>query len=194
MKVKIFELIYLGILIGIITISIILFIFMNALVGFVLSLIGLTFAIFDNILKPYRKEFEEKIKEQKKVKYLFALFQELLEYLESKQYWDNNERNDEKINTKILSFTDNIEELRKYFGYNIINEERGQFNKKITLLEGRFIITFKNHTPYDCYINKKGRVNGPFKLYEENTSASEIKNLMHNEIKTNLKDKYNLEI
>ena len=194
MKVKIFELVYLGILMGIIVISTILFIFMNVLVGFVLSLIGITFAIFDNILKPYQKKFEEKIKECKKVKYLFDMFQELLEYLESKRYWDSNERNDEKINTRILSFTDNIEDLRKYFGYNIINEQRGQFNKKITVLEGRFIITFKNHTPYDCYINKKGRVNGPFKLYEENTSASEIKDLMYNEIKTNLKNKYNLTV
>ena len=131
---------------------------MNVLVGFVLSLIGLTFAIFDNILKPYQKEFEEKIKEYRNVKYLFDSIQELLEYLESKQYWDNKERKDEKINTKILSFIDNIENLRKYFGFNIINEERGKFNKIITILEGRFIITFRNHHPYESFINKKGRV------------------------------------
>ncbi len=194
MKVKFFELFYLGMLMGIVVISILLFIFMNTLVGFILSLIGITSAIFDYILKPYRKEYEEKNKEYKKVKYFFDSFQELLEYLESNQYWECSERKNEKINTKILSFTDNIEELRKYFGFNIINEERGQYNKKITILEGRFIITFRNHAPYDCYINNNGRVNGPFKLYEENTSASEIKNFMYNEIKSNLKNKYNLTI
>lgn len=167
---------------------------MNVLVGFVLSLTGITFAIFDNILKPYRKDFEEKIKEYRNVKNLFDLIQELLEYLESKEYWDNKERRDEKINTKILSFIDDIENLRKYFGFNLINEERGNYNKKITILEGRFIITFRNHTPYESFINKKGRVLGPFNLNKENTTASEIKDLMYTEIKNKLKNKYNLKI
>jgi len=191
---KIFELIYLGILIGIISLSILLFIFMNELVAFVFSLIGITIAVFDDIIKPFRKEFEERTKESKKVKVLFGLIQELLEYLESKQYWDNTETRDEKINTKILSFTDNIEDLRKYFGLNIVNEERGKYNKTITILEGRFIITFKNHTPYESFINKRRRVRGPFRLNESNTTALEIKEVMYSEIKTKLKNKYNLKI
>ena len=167
---------------------------MNELVAFVFSLIGIMIAIIDNIIKPFQKEFEERIKESKKIKELFDSIQKLLEYLESKQYWGNNEGRDEKINTKILSFTDNIEDLRKYFGFNILNEERGKNNKQITLLEGRFIITFRNHAPYECFINKKGRISGPFRLYKGISSASEIKDLMNNEIKTKLKCKYNLKI
>jgi len=121
---KIFEWIYLGILIGIVVLSIFLFIFMNELVAFIISLIGISVAIFDNIIKSSRKEFEEKIKESKNIGDLFISIQELLEYLEGDQYWGNNERRDEKINTKILRFTDHMEDLRKYFGFNIINIER----------------------------------------------------------------------
>jgi len=61
-------------------------------------------------------------------------------------------------------------------------------------LEGRYIITFRNHAPFECFINKKGRVQGPFKLHEENTTAQEIKNLMYNEIKSKLKNNHNLKI
>ncbi len=148
----------------------------------------------ERILKHYNKRVEEKINEYKTGKYLFDLIQELLEYLESKQYWDNKERKDEKINTKILSLIDNIEDLRKYFGINIINEERGYYNKKITILEGRFIITFRNSKPFESFIDKKGSVSGPIKLYDGETSASDIKDLIYYEIKTKLKSKYNLTI
>ena len=63
-----FEQIYLGILIGIITLSIIFYFLMNELIAFVVSLIGIIIAIFNNVLKPYQKELEEKNKDIKKSK------------------------------------------------------------------------------------------------------------------------------
>ena len=44
------------------------------------------------------------------------------------------------------------------------------------------------------FIDKKGSVSGPFKLYDGETSASDIKDLIYYEIKTKLKSKYNLTI
>ena len=142
----------------------------------------------------HQRDFEEKIIENEKVKELFALIQELIEYLVSKTYWDNEEIKDEKINTKILRMTDNIENLRKYFGFNIINEERGKYDKIITILEGRFILNFRNRNPYESFINKKGRMKGPFRLCNENISSLEIKDLMYKEIRTELKNKFNQKI
>lgn len=191
---KIFEWVYLGILMGIILLSILLFIFMNELVAFIISLIGIIVAIFDNIMKSIRKDFEEKVKESKKVEELFNSFENLIEYLESEDYWDNNDRRDEKINTKMLSFKDSMEDLRKYFGFNILNVEREKYNKTITILEGRFVVTFRNHLPYECYINKKDRVRGPFELRKENKPAQDIKYLMYNEMKSKLRNRYNLKI
>ncbi len=137
---------------------------------------------------------ELSIYDSKKINDLFDSIQDFLEYLESEQYWGNTEIRDEKINTKILNFTDNIEDLRKYFGFNIINEDQGKFFKTITILDCRFIITFKNHAPYESLINKKGRVIGPFRLNKGNTSAQKIKELLYKEIKTKLIKKYNLKI
>ena len=70
---------------------------------------------------------EEKNKDTKKVQELYIILKELVEHLESKEYWDNTEINDEKVNTKISGIVDNIEDFRKYFGLNIINEERRKF-------------------------------------------------------------------
>jgi len=189
-----FEQIYLGILTGIITLSVILYFLMDALIAFVIFLIGIIIAIFNNVLKPYQKELEEKNKDIKKVQELYIILKELIEHLESKEYWDNHEINDEKVNTKISQVVDNIEDFRKYLGLNIINEERGKFNKTITILEGRFILKFRNHSPYESFINKKGRVKGPFKLYEGDTTSLEIKNLLLTEIKDKLKKKFVLDI
>ncbi len=192
---RINELIYSGILLGIFTLSILLFIYMDdKLVGFALALIGTALPIIEKIIKPFQENKEEKFKKSQKVKELYNSFRDFIKYLESKQYWANSERNDERINTKILSFRDNIGDFRKYFGYNIINEERTQYAKKITILEGKFIITFRNHSPYESYIKKKGIEGGPFRLYKGNTSAIEIKDLMFNEIRTRLKEKFNLKI
>ena len=192
---KIYELIYTVILIAIFTLAILLFIYVDdKSVAFAFALIGIVIPIIDNIIKPFQEKKEEKFKESQKVKELYNSIQDFFKYLESKQYWANPEKKDEKINTKILSLHDNIEDLRKYFGYNIINEERGQYKKKITILEGRYIITFRNSKPFESFINKIGRVRGPFKLYEENNTALEIKDLMYTEIKNKLKNKYNLKL
>ncbi len=148
------------------------------------------------IIKEIEKwgHIELSIYDSKKINDLFDSIQDFLEYLESELYWGNTEIRDEKINTKILNFTDNIEDLRKYFGFNIINDNQGKFFKTITILDGRFLITFKNHAPYESSINKKGRVIGPFRLNKGNTSAQKIKELLYKEIKTNLIKKYNLKI
>jgi hypothetical protein len=167
---------------------------MNELIAFIFSQIGIIIAIFNIILKPFQKELEEKNKDIKKVRELFVILQELIGYLESKEYWENSEIYDEKVNTKISLIVDNIEDFRKFLGLSLIHEERNKFNKIITILEGRFILKFRNHNPYEGYINKKGRVQGPFKLRYDNKTSSEIKNLLFTEIKSRLKKKFNLEI
>jgi cell shape-determining protein MreC len=185
---KIFEWIYSAILLGVIILAIFLFISKNELVAFIISLIGIAVAIFDNIFRSIRKDFEEKIRERKKVKALFNSFKSLVEYLESKNYWGNIDTKDEKINTKLSIFSDNMLDLRKYFGINILNVERGRYDKTITILEGRYIMTFRNHSPYKCDINKKDRVRGPFELRKENDVAQNIKNLMLSEMGSKFQD------
>jgi len=118
--------------------------------------------------------------------------QDLLEYLESEEYWVNTGNRDERLNSKILKFTDYSGALKKYFGINIISEEQGSPIKTITILEGRYIVTFKISAPFESTINKKGRVMGPFSLDTRNTSAQEIKELLFNEIKTKINNEYNL--
>jgi len=132
--------------------------------------------------------------DRKSVNELFNSILDFLKYLESEEYWVNTGNRDEKLNSKILNFTDNIEDLKNYFGFNIISQEEGNSIKTITILEGRYIITFKIHTPYESTINKKGRVMGPFRLDKRNTSAQKIKELMFSEIRTKLKMKHNLKI
>ena len=92
------------------------------------------------IIKEIEKwgHIELSIYDSKKINDLFDSIQDFLEYLESELYWGNTEIRDEKINTKILNFTDNIEDLRKYFRFNIINDNQGKFFKTITILDGRF--------------------------------------------------------
>ncbi len=131
---------------------------------------------------------------RKRVNELFNSILDLLEHLESEEYWVNTGIRDEKLKAKILNFTDNIEDLKNYFGFNIISQEQGNSFKTITILEGRYIITFRIHPPYESTINKKGRVMGPFRLDKENTTAQEIKKLMFSEIRAKLKMKLNLKI
>ena len=134
---------------------------------------------------------EISIYDKKRVNELFNSIMDLLEYLESEEYWVNSGIRDEKLNIKILNFTENIEDLKKYFGLNIISQEQGSYFKTITLLEGRYIITFKIHAPYKSTINKKGRVMGPFRLDKRNTAAQKIKELIFSEIRNKLKMKHN---
>lgn len=86
--------------------------------------------------------------------------------------------------------TNNIEDLKNYFGFNITNQEQGISFKTIAILEGRYIIAFRFRPPYESTINKKGRVRGPFRLDKENTTAQNIKKLMLSEIRTKLKIKH----
>lgn len=137
---------------------------------------------------------EISIYNSKRVNELFNSILDFLEYLESEEYWVNTGIRDEKLNTKILNFTDNIEDLKSYFGFNFISQEQGDSLKIITILEDRYIITFKIHAPYESTINKKGRVMGPFRMDKRNAAAQEIKELMFNEIRTKLKMKHNLKI
>jgi len=135
---------------------------------------------------------EISIYDSKRINELFNSIQDLIEYLESEQYWSNTGIKDEKLNSKILKFTDLSGALKKYFGINIISEEQGKLFKTITILEGRYIITFKISAPFESTINKKGRVRGPFSLDTRNISAQEIKELLFNEIKTKINNEYNL--
>ena len=134
---------------------------------------------------------EISIYDRKRVNEFFNSIMDLLEYLESEKYLVNTRIRDEKLTAKILNFTENIEDLKKYFGFNIISQEQGSYLKTITLLEGRYIITFKIHSPYKSTINKKGRVMGPFRLDKRNTTAQKIKELMFSEIRNKLKMKHN---
>ncbi len=140
-----------------------------------------------NVIEEIEKwsNIELSIYDQKRVNELFNSFLDLLEYLESEEYWVNTGIRDEKLNTKILNFADNIEDLQNYFGFDIINQ--GNSFKTITILEGRYIISFKIHPPYESTINKKGRVMGPFILDKRNLPAQQIKELMLSEIRTKLK-------
>ncbi len=148
----------------------------------------------ERIVKDIAKWSHTKISltDRKRINELFNSIQDLIEYLESEQYWSNTGIEDEKLNSKVLKFADYSGALKKYFGINIISEEQGKTFKTITILEGRYIITFKISAPFESTINKKGRVRGPFSLDTRNTSAQEIKELLFNEIKTKINNEYNL--
>ena len=161
---------------------------------FATALVGMFIPALQGVFRTFSKNHEEFRRNTKLAKELYSNLRDLLGYLESKEYWDNRERKDEKVNTILKTFNDNQANLRKYFGYNIINEDRKRFDKTITLLEGKYSIIFRNHTPYSCSINEKGMPAGPERLYKSNNSAIEIKERMFKEIVVHLEERYDLKL
>jgi len=166
----------------------------NEMLTFATALVGMCIPALQGLFRTFRNDQEEIRVNTKIAKELYSQLTNLLGYLESKEYWDNKEKKDEKINTILRRFNDNQANLRKYFGYNIINEDRKRYDKTITLLEGKYSISFRNHIPYTCSINEKGSSIGPERLYKSNKSAVEIKDRMLKEIIVNIEKRYELRL
>ena len=91
-------------------------------------------------------------------------------------------------------FIDEEKSMRKYFGYNIINEERGKYKKIVTLLNGTYKLSFRNRHPYNCEIHKKGLKTGAERLFGGEDSAIMIKDQMLSEIKSHLNQKFEINV
>ena len=151
---------------------------------------GSLLIFFDKFILDQWLDMKELRKEEKKVNRLYTNVIDFLNYIKSDNYINNDDRYDEYVNFKIKYFTDNEKELRKYFQFHLYNGDLKQFNKRITFVEGRYAVNFRNHRPYSSSIEKKGRVPNPFSLKDN----PEILNLMINEIKENIKKNFAIKI
>jgi len=194
-KIQILELIYpiIQIILFIVFLTLSFFFDQNEIL-FYGSLIGMVIPAVGSILKPFKEEKVDLSKRTETVKELYDIILDLLSYLESKKYWNNLEIKDEKINTIITYFRNEKKLMTKYFGYNIINEERNRYDKVITLLSGDYKLSFRNRHPYNCEISKRGLKTGFERLFRGEGSAILIKDQLLSDIKTYLKEKYDIKV
>lgn len=178
------------------SVTMVLIIFSNVFKEIAILLISgalITF-ISKDIFHPERKRLEdkeiEKESKEKQINYLFRIVHLFIEYLQSSEYYNNSRTSDERVKYEISFIKDNIEELREYLAFNIYGDP-DKYDKKMTFLKGRYIITFRSHTPYQSKIHRWGRVY-EFNLSEQLEQSINLLNIMYKEIKDYIKDEFDI--
>ncbi|GAG66647.1 unnamed protein product, partial [marine sediment metagenome] len=159
------------------------------------------FNVLDNFTEHLKRRMEElhlfplieEIEEKTRIMMKFFRLYRFLEYLFSDYYLKQNSmdiRNDERVMSELNWIEQNNIELNDLFTVFRRKDDPGQYNKILSLLNGKYLIQFRSHTSFSSSIKTKEEL-------LESSNSRKVKTLLFNifeEIKIHIKDNYNITI
>ncbi len=124
--------------------------------GIFAIIFGSLVIFFDKFILEQRLDTKGLRIEEKKVNQMNNNVVEFLNHIKSDNYLNSNDRLDEYVNFKTNYFADNEKEFRKYFQF-VLYDRDDKWDKRITFMEGKYIVKFRNHRQYSSSIEKKGQ-------------------------------------
>lgn len=134
----------------------------------------------------------EEVEVNERVLKKFIRIQRFIEYLFSDDHLnqDTNEvRNDERVISELNWIKQNDKELNDYFTVFRRKDEPSKYDKVLSLLNGKYLVQFRIHTPFKSTIKTNGKIIESSVTKKVNSTLYKIFESIKNHIKDNYKIK-----
>lgn len=135
----------------------------------------------------------EDIKATEKILKKYLRIQKFIEYLFSEDHLnqDSNEvRNDERVISELNWIKQNEKEINDYYTIFRRKDEPGKYAKVLSLLNGEYLVQFRDHAPFKSTIKTNGTI-------IESSAMKKVNSILYKifeGIKNHIKDNYNIRL